>query len=419
MKKTLLLLFALILVAGLLMVGCGSTTTTTTAAAGTTTTQAAGSTTTAMAPASTTTTGAAVTYKIGIAGPFTGNLSKIGTDALQSCEFAITDFNKAGSMPGVTFAPSVGDDAGDPATAATVAQKFVGDSSVIGVVGPMTSAAVLSALPILNDAPLAMITQSATNDALAQKSYTVFHRICPADSVQGPSIAAFMINDLGVKNAFIIDDKSTYGKGLADQTEASLKAQGVTTERQEISADDKDFSSVLSKAKSANPDIIFTAIPSPAQAAAIAKQEKSMGMTIKLMGGDGVNDPTEFIANAGGATQGDYATSLGPLASTLPSAQDFLTRYVAQYKVTSAFTVQSYEATMVLLNAIKAAGVTNGKIDRSAVNDALSKINYTGIMSMPISFAPNGNLAGGGIYIIQVQGDHFVQVKGIQITTTQ
>lgn len=400
-KRFLSLMVFVVIAVAVIAAGCGGTTTT------------AGGATPTSGEATDTTATQAVTLKIGGFGPFTGDLSKIGLDALQATQFAVADFNESGAMPGVTFTVEVGDDAADPATAATIAQKFIEDESLVGVIGPMNSSTVLSALPVLQDGNLAMITQSATNDQLAEGGFSVFHRICPADSVQGPSIAKFAVEDLGVKKAFIIDDKSTYGKGLGDQVEAGLKDLGVTVERQQISDKDKDFSSVLTKVNESDPDILFLTIPSPAQAAAIAKQMKSMGFSWPLMGGDGLNDPTEFIANAGGATEGAYATSLGPLPSALPSAQPFLDRYIAKYGVTSAFTAQSYEATMVLLNAIKNVGVTDGTVDRAAVIDELGKIEYTGILDFPISFAPDGNLATGGIFIIQVKGDNFEQVKGI------
>lgn len=400
-----------VLVVGLLAVGCGGETTTTAAPA--TTTTGGGATTTG--GEATTTTGQAVTLKIAAQGPFTGDLSKIGLDALQAVQFAVEDFNKSGAMPGVTFTVEVGDDIADPATAATVAQKFVEDEAVVGVIGPMNSSSVLSALPVLQDGALPMITQSATNDQLAEGGWDVFHRICPADSVQGPSIAKFVVEDLGVKKAFLIDDKSTYSVGLTDQVQAALKERGVEMERQQIAATDKDFASVLTKVKEFGPDILFTTIPSPAQAAAIAKQAKSMGIEVTIMGGDGCNDPVDFIENAGGATEGAYVTSLGPLATDLPTAKEFLDRYIAKYGVTSAFTAQSYEATMLLLNAIKSVGVTDGKVDRKAVKEALGKIEYKGILDFPISFLPNGNLASGGIFIIQAKGDKFVQVKGITL----
>ena len=400
----------LLLLAVGLVVGCGSSTTTTTTAASTGTTAATSGTT------ATTAAAAPITLKIGGAGPFTGDLAKIGTDALQAVQMAVDDFNASGAMPGVTFTVEVGDDGADPAKAATVAQKYASDTSVVGVVGPMTSGAVQAALPILNDANLAEITQSATAVNLSTLGFSVFHRICPSDGVQGPAIAKFMIEDLKVKSAFIIDDGGAYSKGLADQVEQALKTGGVTNiKRAQIGAADKDFATVLTQVKDMNPSILFTPLPSPPQAAAIAKQMKSMGFSVQMMGADGTHDG-ELITSGGGATEGMYSTVLGPLPETLPSAKPFLDKYIAKYKVTSAFTAQSYEAAMVMLNAVKTAGVKDGKVDRKAVNDALSASNYTGILGFPIKFTSTGDLVGGGITVLQVKGSDFVPVKQVIIT---
>ncbi|MHB8868586.1 MAG: branched-chain amino acid ABC transporter substrate-binding protein [Thermoleophilia bacterium] len=409
LSRSIFILVLLLLVSSLVLVACGGDETTTTTA-GSTDTTAAGEETTTTAPAE------AITVKIGAAGPFTGQLAKIGTDALNAITVAVEDFNASGAMPGVTFVVEVADDAADPAKAATVAEKLASDDSVVGVVGPMTSSAVQAALPILEEAGLSLVTQSATNDDLSSGGFTVFHRIAPKDAVQGPSIAQFMVEDLAVKKVYIIDDKGTYSQGLADNVEAALKAAGgVTIERAQITPEDKDFAAVLTKVKAFAPDVLFMPIPSPAQAAAVAKQAQSAGITVQLMGADGTKDPTEYIANAGGATEGAYATSLGPMPEVVPAAKEFLDRFVAQYKETSLFTAQSYEATMVLLDAVKRAGVVDGKIDRTAVNDALAETNYTGILGFPIAFSPEGDLAAGGVYIIQVKGDKFEQIKAIEL----
>ena len=400
-----MLVLALLMVVGLTLAACGGNTTTTTAAGSDTT---GGSTDTTMAP------GESVTLKIGGAGPFTGDLAKIGTDALQAIQMAVEDFNASGAMPGVTFTVEVGDDGADPAKAATIAEKFASDESVVGVVGPMTSGAVQAALPILNDANLAQITQSATAVNLSTLGFSVFHRICPSDAVQGPSIAKFMIDDLGAQSVFIIDDGEAYAKGLADQVETALKAGNVTVKRAQISGADKDFATVLTQVKDMNPSLLFTPLPSPPQAAAIAKQMKSMGFQIQMMGADGTHDP-ELITAAGGATEGMYSTVLGPLPETLDSAKPFLDKYVAKYQVTSAFTAQSYEATNVLLEAMKSVGVVDGKVDRAAVNDALSASNYNGILGFPIAFTPEGDLVGGGITVLQVKGSDFVPVKMVTL----
>jgi branched-chain amino acid transport system substrate-binding protein len=408
-SRNLLALLTLLMVVGLVLAACGGSTTTTTAGTSAATVAPGGETTTSASAA-------AVTVKIGAAGPYTGDVAKIGTDALQAITMAVEDYNASGKGGGITFAVEVGDDGADPAKAATVAEKFAADASVVGVVGTMTSAAVQAALPILDGVSLAEITQSATNDKLSQGGYTIFHRICPTDGVQGPSIAQFLVNDLKVTSVFLIDDKGTYGQGLADQIEKGLKAGGITKiQRAQIATGDKDFSAVLTKVKAMNPSILFTAIPSPAMAAAIAKQMKSMGFQVQMMGGDGMKDKTELITNAGGATEGMYATSLGPLPEKVPAAKSFLDKYMAKYKVTSLFTAQSYEAANIMMDAVVKAGVQNGKVDRKAVNDALSATNTTGILGFPISFTPQGDLKGGGIYIVQVKGADFVPVSAITL----
>lgn len=407
LSRVIAVLVVLLLASGLVLAACGGDETTTTTAGSSDTTAATTETT---APAEN------ITVKIGAAGPFTGQLAKIGTDALNAITVAVEDFNASGAMPGVTFVVEVADDAADPAKAATVAEKLASDDAVVGVVGPMTSSAVQAALPILEEAGVPLVTQSATNDDLSAGGFTVFHRIAPKDAVQGPSIAKFMVDDLAVKKVYIIDDKGTYSQGLADNVEEALKAAGgVEVERAQITPEDKDFSAVLTKVKAFGPDVLFAPIPSPAQAAAIAKQAQSMGITFQLMGADGAKDPTEYIANAGGATEGAYATSLGPMPEVVPAAKEFLDRFVEKYKETSLFTAQSYEAAMVLLDAVKRAGVVDGKIDRDAVNAALAETNYTGILGFPISFTPEGDLAAGGVYIIQVVGDHFEQIKAIEL----
>jgi branched-chain amino acid transport system substrate-binding protein len=223
-----------------------------------------------------------------------------------------------------------------------------------------------------------------------------------------------MIDDLKAASVFIIDDGEAYSKGLADQVETALKAGNVTVKRAQIAGADKDFATVLTQVKDMNPSILFVPLPNPPQAAAIAKQMKSMGFQIQMMGADGTHDP-ELMTTAGGATEGMYSTVLGPLPETLDSAKPFLDKYVAKYQVTSAFTAQSYEATNVLLEAIKSVGVVDGKIDREAVNAALSASNYTGILGFPIAFTPEGDLVGGGITVLQVKGSEFVPVKMVTL----
>lgn len=409
-SRNLIALLTLLLVVGLVLAACGGSTTTTTGVPSSDTTAAPGGDT------NTTAGGAKITVKIGAAGPYTGDLAQIGTDSLQAIQMAVEDYNASGKAGNITFAVEVGDDGGDPAKAATVAQKFVSDPAVLGVVGTMTSSAVESELPILDPESLAMITMSASRTSLSQGGFKVFHRIAPSDAKQGPTIAQFMVNDLKIKNIYMVDDKSSYGQGLADETEAALKAGGITDiARASIAPTDKDFSSVLSKVKEKNPSILFVSIPSASQAAAIAKQMKSMGFQVQMMGADGVKDTTQLIKNAGGATEGMYCTNFGPPAETVPEAKPFLDKYIAKYGVTSAFTINSYEAANVMMDAVVKAAAGGGQPTRKAVNDALSATNSTGILGFPIAFTPEGDSTAAPIWVVQVKGDTFVPVTGAEL----
>lgn len=408
-------LLAIVLVVAAVAVGCGGTTTTT--APATTATTGGAATTATTAPATTATTAAAaITVKIGVIAPITGQLAKFGIDTVNAVGLAVDEFNKSGALPGVTVVVEQGDDAADPAKASLLAQKYIDSADMVGIVGPLNSSSAQSALPILEKGKLLMISPSTTNTKLAEQGFSTFFRVCPIDDAQGAALAEVMVNDVKVKKVYIVDDKSTYGQGLADQVVASLKELGVTdVQRAQITPDDKDFNALITKIKSYGPDAFFAAIPSPAQYAAIAKQMQQAGYKVQLIGADGTRDVTEFITNAAGATEGALCTTLGPLLDKMtdPATVAFVAKYKEKGWELSLFSGQTYEATNVLLEAIKAAYTKDGKVTRENVMTAVRATNYTGVLGIPIQFAPNGNMVESGLYLIQVKGPDFVQLKAL------
>ena len=179
--------------------------------------------------------------KIGAAGPYTGDVSKIGLDGLNAIKMA-EEANAAGGIHGRMIEIVEADDGADPSKAILVAEKLAMDRAVIGVVGPMNSATVQAALPTYQRAGLAIISQSATLPNLTEMGYKVMHRICPRDDAQGPASARFLTETLGAKTIYIIDDKTTYGQGLSDQVESALKGMDVKVLRGQITFEDRDFS---------------------------------------------------------------------------------------------------------------------------------------------------------------------------------
>ncbi len=244
--------------------------------------------------------------KIGAAGPFTGDLSKIGLDALNAIQMAVEEANAEGGIGGRKIEVVVGDDMGDPSKGVLVAEKFAMDRNVLGVVGPMNSATAAAALPAYDRAGLVIISQSATNPDLSERGYRVMHRICPRDDAQGPAAARFIVEEVKAKVIYVIDDKSTYGQGLADQVAAALERMGVKLERGQISSEDRDFSPILTRVKAAQPDLVYLGLSNPAQAAGLLKQAVGLGLSAKFMGGDCMKEKDQLVAGAGGAAEGMY-----------------------------------------------------------------------------------------------------------------
>ncbi|MEW6229020.1 MAG: branched-chain amino acid ABC transporter substrate-binding protein, partial [Bacillota bacterium] len=351
--------------------------------------------------------------KIGAAGPFTGDLSKIGLDSLNAIQMAVDEANAEGGVNGRKIEVVVADDAADPSKAILVAEKLAMDKNVLGVVGPMNSGAVNAALPTYQRAGLVLISQSATNPSLTELGYRVMHRICPRDDAQGPAAARFIVEEVGAKNVYIIDDKGAYGQGLADQVAAALKKAGVKITRGQITPEDRDFSPILTKVKTVGPDLLYLALPNPAQAAALIKQAVGLDLTPKLMGGDGLKEKDQLIAGAGGAAEGMYVTAIGRDIKDVPQAQGFIKKFEGKYGAMSIFSGQSYEATKILIAAMrKAAGDNPAALTREAVLEAVhSTRGYQGMLGFPISFNAKGDVVGASIYVFKVQGDDFVQVE--------
>ena len=357
-----------------------------------------------------------VTVKIGVNGPQSGQFSKIGLDALNAVKMAVQEFNDSNQIPGLNIEVVPADDAGDPAKGTVAVERLAADPQVVGVIGLMMSHIAEAVSPITDRAGLVAISQSASNPALTERGFKTFHRICPRDDSMGPASAVFMVQKLGVKKVYIIDDKQTYGQGLADQVEKKLKELGVTQlQRDQISVDDKDFSAILSRVKRAAPDLLYLALSSPAQAANIAKQMSSMGIKCKLMGGDVLYERDEFVLGAGGKTEGAYVAAFGPRLEDVPEAQEFIKKYDAKYGARSSFTGQSYEAANIMIEAIKKAYQNDKKVERAEVLQNVHNIQYKGVLGIPISFDEKGDLKSKTVFFLQVQGDNFKQVEAVSI----
>ena len=331
---------------------------------------------------------AAVPFKIGVAGPMTGQYATYGASHKAGAELAMEELNAAGGVNGGEVSMSIGDDLGDPKEAVLVAQKFIDDSELVVVDGHQFSGATIAAAGKYQPAGLTMITPSATQPDITDMGDFIW-RICMTDAVQGKGLADYSVGTLGLKNVAIMYDNSDYGRGLADAYEEGIKAAGGTvSEKQQYSTGDTDFKAQLTKIKGANPDLLFLSGYYP-EGSKIAQQAKELGMDVQMLGSDGYASD-ELPKLGGAAVEGMLVSTFFDYTKDDPAVQKFVDAYKAKYKGANPdwFVANSYDVVMLAAAAAEKAG----KNDRTAINDAIAQIGtYEGI-SGPITFDPNGDV---------------------------
>src|SRR4249920_960337 len=298
--------------------------------------------------------------KIGHAGPLTGSIAHLGKDNEFGARMAIEDLNAKGIKIGdkkIKFELVAEDDQADPKQGTTVAQKLV-DAKVAGVVGHLNSGTTIPASKLYSDAGIPQISPSATNPKYTLQGFKTAFRVMANDVQQGSVIGKEAVSTLGAKKIAIIDDKTAYGAGLADETEKAAKAAGATIVAREYTNDKAtDFKAILTKIKAKSPDVIMYG-GMDAQGGPMVKQMKELGIKAKYIAGDGVCS-AEWPKLAGGAAEGQYCTQAGVPPENMANAKDFVTRFTGKYGPIQVYAPYSYDATMTLIAAMQKANSTD------------------------------------------------------------
>ncbi len=354
------------------------------------------------------------TLKIAVVTPLTGGAGFLGTEQLSWAKYAAK-----------TLAPKLGLKVrlllGDtpveqgPAPAQTLAQKYVADKSVVAVIGPSTSGAVVASSQTYADAGMAHISASATRTSLTKGSNleatSAFFRVIPGDYIQGPSDARFMVDKLNVKKVVLLDFQEPYSVGLSDATEVVLKAKGVSTTRLSISNLVTDFSSFVTKVPN-DADIVFFPTQKPADANTFAQQLIEQGKKAKVFGGDGSNDPDKF------KTPGSYVSNFAPDISGIAYDKPIIDGWKKDNpgQNLGSFGPPSYGAVQVALTAIKrACDAGKGTLkDRRAVLSKVKSVRIKNwILGGDFRFSTKSNdPLNAKFYIFQIQSDGSYKLVG-------
>lgn len=339
-----------------------------------------------------------IVVKIGQVSPLTGPQAHLGKDNDNGARLAIDEMNAKGVTIGgakVKFELVSEDDQADPKTGTIVAQKLV-DAKVAGVIGHLNSGTTIPASKIYSDAGIPQISPSATAVAVTAQGYKTIFRTMANDAQQGKVLGEYALKT-GAKKIAIIDDRTAYGQGLADEFEKAAKAAGGTIVGREFTNDKAtDFRAILTSVKAKRPDLVFYG-GMDSQAGPMAAQMKSLGIKAKFLGGDGAQS-VEFIKLAGAAAEGVLASSPGLPLENMPGSKEFKDKFTAKYGAIQIYAPYAYDATRTLIEAMVKANST----EPAKYLPELVKTQRQGV-SGPIAFDEKGDLRNGPITLYVVK----------------
>ena len=310
---------------------------------------------------------ASAQIKLGVAGPLSGSNAAFGAQLRQGVDQAVEDINAAGGVLGKKLSLSVGDDAADPKQGRNVANKFVGDG-VTWVVGHFNSGVTMPASETYNENAIIDITPASTNPQITERGYPFMFRTCGRDDQQGAVAGKYLVDNMKGKKIAIVQDKTTYGKGLADETKKALNAGGVREVLYEaLNVGEKDYSAIVSKIKASGADLVYFG-GYHTEAGLLVRQMRDQGVQAPLMGGDGIASE-EYAAIAGPGADGTLMT-FPPDPRLRPEAADVVKKFEAKKFNPETYTLYSYAAVQILKQAAEQA--------KSAETQAMIDVMHSG-----------------------------------------
>ena len=337
-----------------------------------------------------------VVVKIGVTGPLSGSNAFAGKDNENGVRLAIEELNAKKTMVAgkpVKFELMSEDDQGDPKTGVSVAQKFV-DAKVHFVLGPYNSGVAIPASRVYNDAGILMSTVG-TNPKVTQSGYKGVYRMVASDTQLGGSMAVYAAKQLKARNVGVIDDRTAFGQGLANEFAKEAKKAGINVAGHEFTTDKaSDFASILTALKAKKVDAIFFGGYAP-QAAPMVRQMKALGLNVKLLGGDTVCTPE--MSKLGGDAVNDMVLCAqgGAILDKQAGGPAFAAKYQARYKIKpDVYAASYYDQTMFLAQAMR----STNSLEPAVIGTALHTMSYKGIVGT-YAYDEQGNMKQSAVTV--------------------
>jgi branched-chain amino acid transport system substrate-binding protein len=338
-----------------------------------------------------------VVVKIGHVGPTSGAIAHLGKDNELGAKMAIEELNAKGlKLDGKTakFELLAEDDGADPKQGTAAAQKLV-DSKVNGVVGHLNSGTTIPASKIYSDAGIPQISPSATNPKYTRQGFKTAFRVVADDVHLGGTLGKYAVETLKGKSIVVIDDRTAYGQGVAEEFEKAVKAAGGKIGGHEFTTDKStDFNAILTKLKGAKPDVLFYG-GMDAVAGPMIKQAKQLGLKVKFMGGDGIC--TGELPKLSGDTVADDQVVCAEAGGVDGDLKPGLDKFRTDFKAKNGIDVQLYAPYVYdAVNVMAAAMEKAGSADPAKYLPELAKIEYKGVTGN-IAFDEKGDIKNGAL----------------------
>jgi branched-chain amino acid transport system substrate-binding protein len=348
--------------------------------------------------------------KIGHVGPLSGQIAHLGKDNENGARMAIDVLNAKGVTIGgkkIKFVLQAEDDGANPQQATAAAQKLA-DAKVNGVVGHLNSGTTIPASKIYPDAGIPQISPSATNPKYTMQGYKGAFRVVANDGQLGGALGRYTASDIKAQRIAIIDDRTAYGQGVADEFAKAAKAAGLTIVGRQYTTDKAtDFNAILTAIKGKSPDLIFfggmDAVGGP-----MLRQMKQLGIQAKFMGGDGIC--TEQLPSLAGAGMSDGQVVCAEAGGVAESQKKIVEKFRGDYKKKFGIEVKLYapyvyDAVMVMVAAMQKAN----SVEPAKYLPELAKISYDGVTGK-IEFDARGDMKNGLLTLYTYKGGKRSQI---------
>jgi branched-chain amino acid transport system substrate-binding protein len=328
---------------------------------------------------------ASAQVKFGVQGPITGPNAAFGAQLKNGAQQAVDDVNAAGGMNGQKLSVEFGDDVSDPKQGVSVANKFAADG-VKFVVGAFNSGVTMPSSEVYQENGIISVTPASTNPQITERKMWNVFRTCGRDDQQGAVAGAYILKHFKGKKVAVVHDKTTYGKGLADETIKAMAKGGLKPVLYEgINIGEKDFSALVSKIKQSGADLVYWG-GLHTEGGLIVRQMRDQGVKAPMMGADGIT--TDEFAQVGGPGVEGTLMTFPPDPRNNPNAKAVVAKFRAAKFEPEAYTLYAYAAVQVMAEAAKAAKSNDPKKVAEKMHSGMKFNTVIG----PLSYDKKGDI---------------------------